>query len=147
MSPNDLVDLTVRRHERALLRVAQRYTDCPDDAHDALQRALEIFVRNAGRLDPAKAHHWLSVVVRNEALAVRRQRAELVGCDDAETLDALEDGRHLASVEERTESGDDVARAAEALRGLKPQEATALWLQAQGLSYAEIAERQGWSYT
>ena len=147
MSPNDLVDATVRRHEGALLRVARRYTDCADDANDAYQRALEIFVRNAGRLDLAKAHHWLSVVVRNEALAVRRQRAELVGCDDAEVLDALDDGRHLASVEERTESVDDAARAAEALRGLKPHEATALWLQAQGLSYAEIAERQNWTYT
>ena len=147
MSPHDLVDSTVRRHEDRLLRVARRYTDCADDAHDAYQRALEIFVRNAGRLDPEKAHHWLSVVVRNEALAVRRQRAELVGCDDAEVFDLLEDGRHLASLEERTEAGDDVARAAEALRGLKPHEATALWLQAHGLSYAEIAERQGWSYT
>ena len=147
MSPNELVDTTVRRHEDRLLRVARRYTDCADDAHDAYQRALEIFVRNAGRLDPEKAHHWLSVVIRNEALAVRRQRAELVGCDDADVFDALDDGRHLASLEERTESGDEVARAAEALRGLKPHEATALWLQAQGLSYAEIADRQGWSYT
>lgn len=147
MSPHDLVDSTVRRHEDRLLRVARRYTDCADDAHDAYQRALEIFVRNAGRLDPEKAHHWLSVVVRNEALAVRRQRAELVGCDDADVFDLLDDGRHLASLEERTESSDESARAAEALRGLKPHEATALWLQAQGLSYAEIADRQGWSYT
>ncbi|HEX8083475.1 MAG TPA: sigma-70 family RNA polymerase sigma factor [Solirubrobacteraceae bacterium] len=143
----ELVVSVVREHAEALLRVARRYTSCGADAEDAYQRALEIFVKNAHRLDPAGAHKWLYVVVRHEALAVRRSRSSLVGVEDESTLDALDDARHVASVEERSERFDELSRAAEALQRLKPQEVTALWLKAEGLSYDEIAERQGWSYT
>src|SRR5205085_3401979 len=142
-----LVVSVVAEHADSLLRVARRYTGCAADAEDAYQRAMEIFVRNAGRLDPATAHKWLHVVVRHEAFAVREQRAKLVGVDGEEALDALDDGRHLQSVEERSERFDELARAAEALKRLKPQEVTALVLKAQGLSYDEIAARQGWTYT
>ena len=38
-------------------------------------------------------------------------------------------------------------RSAEALRALKPDEAKALMMKAHGLSYEEIGERNGWSYT
>ena len=145
--PRALVVEVVAEHAESLLRVARRYTSCPADAEDAYQRALEIFVRNAGRLDPATAHKWLHTVVKHEALAVRAQGAKLVGVEEETALDALDDGRHLASVEERSERFDDLTRAAEALQRLKPQEVTALWLKAEGLSYAEIAARQGWTYT
>src|SRR3712207_304194 len=146
-SARDLVVSVVAEHADSLLRVARRYTGCAADAEDAYQRALEIFVRNAGRLDPATAHKWLHTVVKHEALEVRRQRAKLVGVEDEEALDALDDGRHVASVEERSERFEELTRAAEALRRLKPQEVTALVLKAQGLSYNEIAEREGWTYT
>jgi len=42
---------------------------------------------------------------------------------------------------------DRVTRSAEALQRLKPQELRALWLQAQGLSYQEIADHCNWTYT
>ncbi|HEX2086063.1 MAG TPA: sigma-70 family RNA polymerase sigma factor, partial [Solirubrobacteraceae bacterium] len=143
----ELVVEVVRQHAEALLRTARRYTTCAADAEDAYQRALEIFVKNAHRLDAAGAHKWLHVVVRHEALAVRRARSQLVGVDEEAALDALDDARHVASVEERSERFDELARAAEALQRLKPQEVTALWLKAEGLSYDEIARRQGWTYT
>jgi RNA polymerase sigma factor (sigma-70 family) len=143
----DLVVSVVSQHADSLLRTARRYTACAADAEDAYQRALEIFVKNAGRLDAEGAHRWLHVVVRNEALAVRRGRSKLVGVEDEAALDALDDARHVASVEERSERLDELGRAAEALQRLKPQEVTALWLKAEGLSYEEIAERQGWTYT
>src|SRR5688500_11846925 len=143
----DLVVSVVQEHAEALLRVARRYTACAADAEDAYQRALEIFVKNAHRLEAAGAHRWLYVVVRHEALAVRRARSSLVGVEDEAALDALDDARHVASVEERSERVEDLGRAAEALQRLKPQEVTALWLKAEGLSYEEIAERQGWTYT
>ena len=146
-SARELVVEVVREHADSLLRVARRHTVCAADAEDAYQRALEIFVKNAHRLDPEGAHKWLHVVVRNEALAVRRARSSLVGVEDEAALDALDDARHVASVEERSERVDDLGRAAEALQRLKPQEVTALWLKAEGLSYDEIAERQGWTYT
>jgi RNA polymerase sigma factor (sigma-70 family) len=145
--PHDLVVEVVAAHAEALLRTARRHSACAADAEDAYQRALEIFVRSAHRLDAATAHRWLHVVVKREAWAVAEARGRLVGVEDAEALDALDDGRNVASVEERSERFDELTRAAEALGRLKPQEVTALWLKAEGLSYAEIAERQSWTYT
>jgi RNA polymerase sigma factor (sigma-70 family) len=136
-----LVVETITRHAPALLRTARRYSACADDAHDAYQRALEIFVMRAGRLRRETAVNWLHQVVKNEALAVREARRRLVATEDVEP-----DG-HVATPEERVVAIDRTQRAAEALARLKPQEAQALWLKAQGLSYHEIAERQAWSYT
>ena len=51
------------------------------------------------------------------------------------------------SVEDKLVSEERVRRSAEALRALKPDEAKALMMKAHGLSYAEIGERNGWSYT
>jgi DNA-directed RNA polymerase specialized sigma24 family protein len=84
-------------------------------------------------------------VVKHEAMAVRAQRQQLVAGEEVD-LDAHEAERAVP-VEERVESFDRTARAAEAISRLKPQEVTALWLKAQGMSYQEIAERQGWTYT
>jgi RNA polymerase sigma factor (sigma-70 family) len=147
MHDHALITQTVALHADSLLRVARRYTHCDADAEDAYQRALEIFVKSAHRLDAATVHKWLHTVVKHEAWAVREQRSRYVGVDDELTLDALDDGRHVASVEERSERFEELTRAAEALGRLKPQEVTALVLKAQGLSYKEIAERQGWTYT
>jgi hypothetical protein len=43
----------VARHGEALRRVARRYSASADDAEDAVQRGLEIYVRRLGRVDPA----------------------------------------------------------------------------------------------
>jgi hypothetical protein len=51
------------------------------------------------------------------------------------------------SVEEQIASSERVRRSAEALRALKPDEAKALMMKAHGLSYEEIGERNGWTYT
>ena len=51
------------------------------------------------------------------------------------------------SVEERFESSERVERSAEVMRRLKRDEARALMLKAEGLSYNEIGERLGWTYT
>ena len=66
----DLVLTTITDHAEALLRTARRHSLCADDASDAYQRGLEIFLRNAGRLDPAKATSWLHTVVRHKALSL-----------------------------------------------------------------------------
>ena len=51
------------------------------------------------------------------------------------------------TVEERLESAERVERSAEIMRRLKRDEARTLMLKAQGLSYVEIGERLGWTYT
>jgi RNA polymerase sigma factor (sigma-70 family) len=140
-----MVVATVQGHADDLLRVARRYSYCVDDAHEAYQRALEIYVRHARRLEAETAHRWLFTVLKHEALAVRRQRGQLQGADEGE-LDRLE-SRTTDSPEDRAIAADDVSRAAAALRRLKPDEIRALWLKASGLSYAEIMAETQWSYT
>jgi RNA polymerase sigma factor (sigma-70 family) len=89
----------VTRHAQSLLRVARRYSYCPDDAQDAYQRAMELLMRHAHRLDPERAAGWLHTVVKHEALEVRRQRGRLVGMDEVD-LERLEN-RTDESPEER----------------------------------------------
>jgi RNA polymerase sigma factor (sigma-70 family) len=133
------------RHERTLLRVARQASLCDDDAHDAYQRALEIFLRRVDTVDPATEVAWLRVVVRHEAMAIRRSRSETVAGEELEIDEFVPGGGR--DVEEVIAAGERVRRSAEALRALKPDEAEALMLKAHGLSYAEIGERCGWSYT
>jgi DNA-directed RNA polymerase specialized sigma24 family protein len=128
-----------------MLRVADRYSYCHDDAAEAYGRALEILLRRAHDLDPQRAGGYLVRVVKHEALAVRRER-ERERASDTAALDRQE-ARHVPGPDERAAGFELVARSAEALRDLKPSEVTALWLQMQGLSYEEIAVRQSWSRT
>ena len=102
-------------------------------------------MRHAARLDPERAAGWLHTVVKHEALAINRSRRRIVGFAEVD-LDALE-SRTSASPEERVLAADRVARSAEALHGLKPQEVRALWLKALGHSYEQICEATGWTYT
>jgi len=129
----------------SLLRVARRYSLCADDAHDAYQRGLEILMRHAARLDPDRAANWLHTVVKHEALAINRSRRRMLGSAELD-LDAIE-ARTTASPEDQALASDRVARSAEALHALKPQEVRALWLKALGHSYEQICEVTGWSYT
>ena len=141
----DLILRTVAAHADSLLRTARRYSLCPDDAQDAYQRALEIFMGHAERLDGGNAAGWLHVVVKREAQTIRRSRSRSVPSHEID-LDAHE-ARSLPTPDERLATVDLVGRAAEALQRLKPQELRALWLRAQGHSYNEISALTGWSYT
>jgi RNA polymerase sigma factor (sigma-70 family) len=143
--PRSRVAAVVRRHERTLLRVARQASLCHDDALDAYQRALEIFVRRVETVDPATEVAWLKVVVRHEAMAIRRARSESVAGEELD-FDAFVPAAGR-SVDEEIAATERVRRSAEALRALKPDEAKALMMKANGLSYDEISERNGWSYT
>ena len=132
------------RHGDLLGRVARQYSLCADDAEDAVQRGFEIYLRRVESLDPATELAWLKVVVKHEALAVRRARSGVAG--EQVDLDAVP-AVAQRSVEERLESAERVARSAEVMRRLKRDEARALMLKAEGLSYVEIGERLGWTYT
>lgn len=141
----DLILRTVAAHAESLLRTARRYSLCLDDAQDAYQRALEIFMANAERLDAARAPAWLHVVVKREAQAIRRTRQRLVTSDEV-NLDEHE-SPSLPTPDEHLLTFDMLTRSAEALQRLKPQELRALWLKAQGHSYSDIGAITGWSYT
>jgi RNA polymerase sigma factor (sigma-70 family) len=143
--PRSRVSAVVVKHESALLRVARQFSMCQDDALDAYQRALEIFVRRVEKVDPATEVAWLKVVIRHEAMAIRRARSESLAGEELD-VDALPAGAER-SVEDQIASGERVRRSAEALRALKPDEAQALMMKAHGLTYEEIGERNGWTYT
>lgn len=135
----------VQEHAAELLRFARRFSHCADDAHDAYQRTLEIFVRRARSDPPAHPLSWIRTVLRNEALALRAERDRLVGHSEVD-LDRHEDHR-FNDPAEHVVGHERLRQTAEALRRLKPQEVTALVLRAEGLSYREICSRTGWSYT
>ncbi|MEA2148505.1 MAG: hypothetical protein QOD69_335 [Solirubrobacteraceae bacterium] len=141
----ELILRTVAAHADSLLRTARRHSLCADDAQDAYQRALEIFMTHAERLEPERAAGWLHVVVKREAQAIRRSRKNLVSTSDVD-YDTHESGR-VPTPDEQLLSFDLVSRSAEALQRLKPQELRALWLKAQGHSYNDIGAITGWSYT
>lgn len=133
-------------HADSLLRLARSESLCLDDAHDAYQRALEVFLRNATRIDRLGANQWLRSVVRNEARAVRRSRLSALG-GGSDELDAAAPPAPVDTPEDRLLSTDRADRAAEALKRLKPDQMRAIWLRALGLSYEEICAQTGWSRT
>ena len=145
LAAHALVADIARRDGDALLRTARRFSACADDAHDAYQRAMELLLAHAGTIDRAKAVPWLHVVVRREAGAIRRSNDRNVSLDDEDVEEAT--ARLAAQADDQLHTIDLARRAGEALATLKENEAQALCLRAQGLSYDEIAEAYGWSYT
>ncbi len=135
---------------RALRRAARRVSLCEADADDAVQRSFEILLTKGDRVAPGRLGAWMAVVARHEALAVRRSRERLLSRppregDDRDSLERLEaEGPDPLEAVMRTERFDG---ALAALALLKPDERTAIVLQAQGYSYAEICSRCGWTYT
>ena len=85
--PEERVAAVMAAHGRALLAVAHRWSLCHDDALDAYQRALEIYLRRIDTVDVATEGAWLRVVVKHEALAIRRSRSGSVGHDDHDLAD------------------------------------------------------------
>ena len=133
-SAEDATLRLVQEHAAELLRFARRFSHCPDDAHDAYQRAIEILVRRMRVDPPTQPLSWMRTVLRHEALAVRAEREQLVGRVEVD-LDRHED-RAVADPAEQAVGHERLRHTAEALQRLKPQEVTALVLRAEGLSYA-----------
>ncbi|WP_022927639.1 RNA polymerase sigma factor [Patulibacter americanus] len=135
---------TLEDNARAMLRVARRYSYCEDDAHDAVQAAAERFLKHQGEIVAETATGWLVTVARNEALRVRERRGRTGAFED-------DDDRRLVHTgdgpEDLASRGEELSLAREALGRLKPQERLALWLQAEGRSYDEIAAELDWSRT
>jgi DNA-directed RNA polymerase specialized sigma24 family protein len=130
-------------------RTARRFAASPEDAEDALGRAVEILLSKGPDSEPGALAAWMQVVTRHEALATGRRAARVPlargsggGPLDPDALAAA--GPEPAQILERRER---VAEAAALLATLKPHERRAIALQAAGCSYAEIQAITGWSYT
>src|SRR3954471_2310732 len=105
------VEAMVARHGPALVRVANQFSLCHDDALDAYQRGLEIYLRRLESVDPATEGAWMRVVVKHEAMAIRRARQDSVGHEDID-LDASAGA--LREVEDEVAGGERVERSVEA---------------------------------
>src|SRR3954464_14997921 len=86
------VESMVARHGPALLRVANQFSLCHDDALDAYQRALEIYLRRLASVDAATEAAWLKVVVKHEAMAIRRTRQQSVAREEPDFDDSIPAG-------------------------------------------------------
>jgi RNA polymerase sigma factor (sigma-70 family) len=141
-------------HRAALYRQAVRHSHRPDDAEDALQDACLQFMRSYDGPPGTDALRWMLLVTKRCAWAIgTRQRSHEsqweVSCTDADvsgepTLIVADESPDPALYTERAEQ--QAARLA-ALRRLKSDRRTALFLLGLGLSYREIAERKGWTQT
>jgi RNA polymerase sigma factor (sigma-70 family) len=133
------------RHGAQILATARRYAVNHEDAEDAYQRALEILLTKAPTTREEELVPWLKTVVKHEAFALRRQRDRLTPVTgDGEPI---EHGSAPAATHEQAERYERLSQGAEALSRLKPQEIRCLVLRAQGLSYREICETTGFTYT
>src|SRR4051794_38652756 len=72
------------------LRVARRYSLREDDAWDALAFGFEITLRHRHRIRPESAGAWFAVVVRHEALRIRRGRLRELPLDRERLEPAIE---------------------------------------------------------
>jgi DNA-directed RNA polymerase specialized sigma24 family protein len=135
----------VQANAASLLKLAQLHSLCDDDAADAYQRTLEIYLQRLDQVAPGTAGSWLRTVCKHEAMRIRAARQRVLPPDPVEW--DLRPSVEARDAEERATSLERVAQAAEALRGCRPDEATAMLLRADGSSYAEISEACGWSYS
>jgi RNA polymerase sigma factor (sigma-70 family) len=135
------------RHGAALMRCARRVSLCAEDAEDALQRSIEILLTKAPGLDLQRLVAWMHVVVRREALAVRRRRERQLNPGEGASCPVEWVLCERPGPHESLERRERVKRAALLLAGLKPQERRAIVLRAQGYTYAEIREITGWTHT
>ena len=112
-----------------------------------MQRSIEILLTKAPAGDLRRLVAWMRVVVRREALAVRRKRERQLNPGQGASWPVEAVLCERPGPREQLERRERVARAARMLAELKPQERRAIALRAEGYSYAEIGELTGWSHT
>jgi RNA polymerase sigma factor (sigma-70 family) len=135
----------LERHGAEIMLTARRYAATPDDAEDAFQIAFEILLTRAPTADEAELVPWLKTVVKHEAFALRRARERHVPVTTDGRL--VEQPSPAGATHDEAASRERGLQGAEALARLKPQEIRALVLKARGLTYREICELNGWTYT
>src|SRR3954469_12074582 len=75
---HDRVIGTITDHAASMLRVARQHSLCADDAQDAYQRALEIYLQRLDEEDEATEGGWLRTAGKHEAMRIRDQHQRLL---------------------------------------------------------------------
>jgi RNA polymerase sigma factor (sigma-70 family) len=149
----ELLSAVIHRHEHQLRRQAWRHAELPEDVDDVLQSAYLLFVERYKGLGEPLA--WLYTTVKREAWAMRRHSSRQRECSTNLVTDRGGGQIDLTEIlptdlpgpAERYERDELLAERLQALSALKRDERRALGLLALGLSYAEICEATGWTYT
>ena len=140
--------------KQGLLRAqARRNAPSLDLAEDALQEGCIEFLRYYRGESDDHAIAWLMLAVKHRAWAIgkRDRRSQARGelslgtafDSDAALSETISERPDPVEVAER---GEEVRGFIAALARLKPDERTALLLLGLGYSYAEVMDRQVWSY-
>jgi RNA polymerase sigma factor (sigma-70 family) len=139
-------------HGPTLRRQASRHSQRPSDAEDALQDAAALFLQHYhGRLP---ALPYLLTTIKHcawkLAKATSRKREQpahsLIKADsDLDPFELFPDIGHKP--ETLAERHEEVECRRRAILALKPDQRRALLLFGAGLSYAEIAQLNGWTHT
>src|SRR4051812_40437288 len=79
---HDRVIGTVTANAASLLRIARAHSLCVDDAQDAYQRALEIYLERLDEVDQATEGAWLRTVCKHEAMRIRDQRRRVLAPEE-----------------------------------------------------------------
>lgn len=142
-------------YEKAFRATARRFSATSEDAEDALQRSIEILLTRTPPRELRARVAWMHVVVRHEALRIRRQnRRQALPSGEPTRLPEGDGSTHVGGARPETldpaelfERRAEFDRFRQAFTRLKPNERRALCLISEGLSYREIADRTGWSRT
>lgn len=134
-----------------LLAIARRNAHTEADAEEALQEAFASFIAKFHPRCGAPPLAWLTLTLKRQCWRARPE-AHL---DRHYGQEAESGGEELGSFVGRLSSlePEPAERVIERDEGrrrlvrLKPDERTALGMRAAGFSYAEIAERCGWTHT
>lgn len=121
--------------------LARRLSPNDNDAEDAVQEIFVEIWRHADRFDPSKASEATFVAM----LARRRLIDRLRRHNRQPTEEEFDETLSIApSAESAAEVRTDVARVAEVMAQMKPEQQKALHLSAwMGMSHAAIAEKMG----
>ena len=147
----ELLCKVLEANEHRLRWQAQKHSELLDDADDALQSAYALFLERYNGLGEPLA--WLYTTVKREAWAIRRRGSRRHECSGSSRSDDGAVNRcelvpiDAPNPEECVSREELLVERREALRALKADERKALWLLGIGLSYAEICEATGWTYT
>ncbi len=143
-----LAESLYRERREYLLAIARRNCGRDADAEEALHDAFAAFIEHYDPGDGAPALAWLTLTLKRRCWRIRQEAW------DAAPPQPARNGEDVIAEKtaERSQSGPeervvDLEEARRRLRALKANQRAAIGLQAAGLTYREIGERRGWTYT
>jgi RNA polymerase sigma factor (sigma-70 family) len=134
-----------------LLAIARRHALNAADAEEALQEAIVSFIRHFDPDRGAPPLAWLTLTLKRQCWRQRREAHfdRYLGQETERGGEEL--GAVLESIPTSATGPEELLLKREATRTrlgrLKPDECSAILLQAAGYSYREIGERRGWTQT